>query len=47
MTYHEILERLEFIKGNLIAGEYRDCGQQIKELMQLLQEAEQKQIRPA
>jgi predicted RNase H-like HicB family nuclease len=46
MTYHEILERLDFIKGNLIAGETRDVMQQLKELIELLREAEQKQIRP-
>lgn len=41
ITYSEILERLEFIKGNVIADERRDALQQIKELMNECRDAEE------
>lgn len=40
MQTSEIINRLEFIKGNIIADQRRDALQQIKELLELLQEQE-------
>lgn len=37
-----IYERLEFIKANIIADEKRDALQQVKELMDIICEAQQK-----
>lgn len=44
ITTSEIIERLEFIKGNVIADERSAALQQVKELMQLLHEREQKEL---
>lgn len=44
MTYSEIIDRLTFIKGNVIANERRDALEQIRELLELLQEAELKEL---
>lgn len=45
ITTYEIIERLEFIKGNVIADERRDALQQIKELMQLLYERQEAELK--
>lgn len=45
ITTTEIIERLEFIKGNLLADQSRDALQQIKELMDLLHEREQQELK--
>jgi hypothetical protein len=37
----EIISRLEFIKGNLIAGQLRDTEQQVKELLSYCQQIEE------
>ena len=34
----EIIERIEFIKGNVIADQQRDAIQQIKELLQYVED---------
>lgn len=44
MQIDQIIDRLEFIKGNIIADQRRDALQQIKELLDLLFEAEQKEL---
>jgi hypothetical protein len=40
----EIINRLEFIKGNLIAKQIRDVEQQVKELLQYCKDVEDKLI---
>lgn len=40
---NNIYERLEFIKANIIADERRDALQQVKELMDIIFDAQQKQ----
>lgn len=44
ITTSEIIDRLEFIKGNVIADQQRDALQQIKELLNLLHEREQTEL---
>ena len=38
----EIINRIEFIKGNLIANQIRDVEQQVKELLQYCKDVEDK-----
>lgn len=40
----EIINRLEVIKGNLIANQIRDVEQQVKELLQYCKDVEDKLI---
>lgn len=45
ITVSQIIDRLEFIKGNVIADQRSDALQQLKELMQLLHEKEMEELK--
>lgn len=40
MDYSNIIDRLHFIKGHIIADDKREALQQLKELLQIIEELE-------